>query len=116
LQRRSVAATEREGDQVLQLVQDAELGVTTLEEVVPAIRAFRDKLESLQSRRGDLDLLLEVKEGLISDHEDDPKSKRQERQSNREEKQALLREVNATSIAEYRDRVETQETLKGKCE
>lgn len=114
LQHRSVTATEREREQVLQQAQDAGLDGTTVEEIGPAIRAFHDELTGLQDRRDELERQIEVKDELIDDRNDELHSEREDRRSNREKKQELLQEVDAADIQEYRERVDAQETLERK--
>ncbi|MDZ5811761.1 AAA family ATPase [Halorubrum sp. AD140] len=114
LQHRSVTATEREQEQVLQQAQDAGLDVTTIAEIGPATRAFRDELAGLQDRRDELVRQIGVKDELIDECTDDLETAREQRRSNREKRHTLLREVDAANIEEYRERVAAQETLKRK--
>jgi uncharacterized protein YhaN len=114
LQHRSVAAAEREQEQVLQQAQDAGLDVTTTDEIGPAIRAFRDELAGLQDRRNELERQIEVKDELIEERNDDLETEREERRSNQEKKQTVLQEVDAADIEEYRERVTALEALERK--
>lgn len=111
LQHRSVTGAEREQEQVLQQAQDAGLAATSIGEIGPAISAFRDELASLRDRRAELERQIEVKDELVDECTDQLHSAREERRSNREQQQALLQQVTAADIEEYRERVAAQERL-----
>ncbi|GAB7011658.1 ATP-binding protein [Halorubrum trueperi] len=114
LQHRSVTAAEREQERVLQRAQDAGLDAAGIEEIAPAIGAFRDEVVGLRDRRDELERQLQVTDQLVDERDGDLQTEREDRRSNRERKRELLQRVGAADIEGYRKRVNTQETLEGK--
>lgn len=116
LQHRAVTTAEKAREQVLQKAQDTGLDVTTVVEIGPAIRNFRDEVANLQNRHDKLDNKVDVKEQLIDDCNETLQAEQRERRSKQEQKQALLEGVGATDVADYRERVFAHERLERKRE
>lgn len=111
LQHRSLVSAEQEREQLLEEAQDAGFDVTSIEEIGPAIREFRDELSSLEDQHDSLAQEHSVKDQLIDDREGDLDDERTQRREDQEELERLLREAGVDDLNEYRQAVEAQSDL-----